>query len=329
MSDRKKDHIEMSFQSVPDGQMRLAGMAYEPMLSGHPSDDTILHKTFLGHEFQMPLWISSMTGGTDAAQQINQNLARACGEFGLGMGLGSCRPLLEGDARLADFDVKHLMGTAPLFTNFGIAQLEGLVADGALNRAIAVGDALQADGMVVHVNPLQEWAQAEGDRYHRPAIETISHLCEAYDGPVIVKEVGQGMGPASLSALLDLPIAAIELAGYGGTNFSLLERARQGASDGDITDSFSYIGHRVEEMIDHLNAMDQARNSAVEIIISGGVKDPLIGHVLMQRLKMNSVVGMASAVLTHAMGDYTVLQGHLRAMRAAFMMAKAFVKVEG
>ncbi|NNE29113.1 MAG: isopentenyl-diphosphate delta-isomerase, partial [Saprospiraceae bacterium] len=101
-SSRKKDHIEMAFQSqVETGQLDRR-FFYEPLLSGHPDPSEKLGMGFLGKKINAPLWVSSMTGGTKEAFVINRNLAKACNEFGFGMGLGSCRSLLYSDERLKD-----------------------------------------------------------------------------------------------------------------------------------------------------------------------------------------------------------------------------------
>lgn len=326
---RKKDHIELSFTSVPDHKIDMPDVTYEPLLSAHPEKNELVPQQFLGYEFGMPLWISSMTGGTEKAHHINHNLARACGEFQLGMGLGSCRPLLENDERFEDFNVKNLMNGAPLFSNFGIAQLEQVIEDNTLDGLVDVNTRLGVDGMVIHVNPLQEWAQPEGDRFKRPAIETIQALCEQIETPIIVKEVGQGMGPRSLQALLDLPITAIELAGYGGTNFSILENRRKYGDDIECdapSAAFGYVGHTAEQMIDYLNALNGVKQSDIEIIISGGIKDPLTGYVLKEKLQMNAIIGMAGNVLKHAVGDYEDLRAYLTEARECFAMAQAFIK---
>lgn len=327
LTSRKSDHIKMSADSVPDTRINLGKTTYEPLLNPHPTRDSDIGQIFLGYRFGMPLWISSMTGGTDHANRINHNLAKACGEFGLGMGLGSCRPLLESDDRFADFDVKGLMGESPLFANFGIAQLEQLIEADALNKVTDILKKLQADGLVIHVNPLQEWAQAEGDRYKKPALETIRTVCDSLDTQIIVKEVGQGMGPQSLKALLALPIAAIELAAFGGTNFSLLEhrRAKGDSHDNTPAESFAYIGHTAGDMIQYLNVLHAQSPTDKDIIISGGVKDPLSGHILRQSCALNSVIGMASGVLKHAMGDYDDLRAYLIEVKECLAMAQAFV----
>ncbi len=99
-----------------------------------------------------------MTGGTEMARHINRNLAEACAEFGLGMGLGSCRPLLEGNERFEDFDLRPIIGAdRPLYANLGVAQLEELFAAKEGQRIVDLVGSIQADGLIVHVNPLQEW----------------------------------------------------------------------------------------------------------------------------------------------------------------------------
>merc|ERR1712226_63170 len=100
---------------------------YEPLLSSHHCSSSALHTHFLGFDLKAPLWVSSMTGGTELANTINHNLAKAAGEYGFGMGLGSCRSLLTNDEFLSDFYVKPLMSDMPLFANLGIAQCEQLV----------------------------------------------------------------------------------------------------------------------------------------------------------------------------------------------------------
>src|SRR5690606_4544693 len=160
-------------------------------------------KTFLGKELRTPIWVSSMTGGTLMARTINHNLARACRDFGMGMGLGSCRSLLYSKEDLADFDVRSIIGDdLPLYGNLGIAQVEKLLMGRKTSHIDQLIDALRLDGLIVHINPMQEWFQPEGDPILQPPIETIRQLLEEADYPLIVKEVGQGMGRESLEALL-------------------------------------------------------------------------------------------------------------------------------
>lgn len=326
---RKKDHLDLTFKSRPESHTDLGELFYEPLFSGHPSTDQDISKKFIGQNFEIPLWVSSMTGGTQKAKSININLAKACKDFGMGMGLGSCRSLIDSDSRFEDFNIKGLMGTAPLYTNFGIAQLEQLLDSGKHNRVNEITKSLNADGVIIHVNPLQEWSQAEGDNYQRPAIDTIKAILGHSDYPVIVKEVGQGFGPKSLEALTSLPLSAIELAGFGGTNFTILEQARlTGANEGKRADQnyFGPIGHTCDEMIAWLNDMDPKQLKCNQFIISGGIKDPLAGHVLMNKLKFNSVFGMASTLLSYSMEDYEVLYKYMSNVREHLLMANSFLR---
>lgn len=332
--DRKKDHIDLTFKSRPEVQLDLRGLHYEPLFSPLPDKDTNNYQTnFLNFNFELPLWVSSMTGGTEKAKKINENLARACGEFKFGMGLGSCRSLLDSEKRLDDFDVKKYMDDMPLFTNFGIAQVEQLIAQNALDKILGVQDKLKADGLIIHVNPLQEWAQPEGDKINKAPIETIESFLEVTDIPVVVKEVGQGFGPRSIEALANLPLAAIEFASFGGTNFTLLEQTRHVAQDESISTpnkSFGQIGHTASEMVDFINHSDRSNWKCKNFIISGGISNTLKGHILKSRMPNDtkSVIGMASNLLKFSMGDYEILRRTIVQMKDEFELAKSFIVKE-
>src|SRR5687768_10434015 len=108
--DRKQDHIDLAFEANMANNRPDARFSYEPMLNAHPSADHDLSISFLGKSLKAPLWVSSMTGGTEMALDINRRLAATCARFGLGMGLGSCRPLLENLQRIEDFDMRDIIG---------------------------------------------------------------------------------------------------------------------------------------------------------------------------------------------------------------------------
>ena len=200
---RKGAHIELAQRSRSDARDVDQRFNYEPLFFAHPNSNDRWETKFLNSSFDYPLWVSSMTGGTEHALVINQNLARLCGEFKLGMGLGSCRALLDDHSRLKDFAVRPLLGEQPLFANIGIAQVEELLENGKLAKLEELVKITEATGLIVHINPLQEWFQPEGDRYRLPPVKTLARFLESATYPVIVKEVGQGMGPRSLKALLE------------------------------------------------------------------------------------------------------------------------------
>jgi isopentenyl-diphosphate delta-isomerase len=327
---RKKDHIEMAFASQVSSEELDNRFYYEPMLSGHPSGASESFP-FAGKTMRTPIWVSSMTGGTEKAALINRNLAMACTEFGMGMGLGSCRQLLDSDERLSDFDFRKVIGDdQPFYANLGIAQVEQLIAQKEVWKIERLLDKLQADGLFVHVNPMQEWLQPEGDMIQQSPVETIARLLEASSIRVIVKEVGQGMGKASLTALMQMPVEAIEFAAHGGTNFAMLELLRSEPQKQQAYQSLARIGHSAVEMVDMVNGI--LRNDAESIqcrqfIVSGGMKDFLDGYYAIEKIQANAVYGQASTLLKYAEKSYQELQTFLQAQIEGLKLAKAFLKV--
>lgn len=323
LAQRKGDHIELAEKARTQTSVVDMRFNYEPMFFTHPQSSDTWSQKFLGFQFDYPLWVSSMTGGTDHARVINENLARLCGEFKLGMGLGSCRSLLTDRSRLDEFKVKKFMGEQPLFANIGIAQVEELIVNNSENLIHEMVKMVEADGLIIHINPLQEWFQPEGDRFRLSPLETLKRFTEKASYKIIVKEVGQGMGPRSLKALLELPIAGIELGAFGGTNFTLLENMR---SEKDSTrEGFINVGHTALEMVEILNALP-LRNK--EIIISGGIRNMLDGFELKSKLKGNSVIGMASAFLEPAMSQYETLKEYFLCQREALLVAKTLLELK-
>ncbi len=176
MEKRKKDHIDLALKSQSSVIDHDERFNYEPMLKLHPKEDD-LSIQFLGKHMKNPLWISSMTGGTEYAKIINTNLAKACKEFGLGMGLGSCRALLESDEYLSHFDLRNIIGDEyPFYANLGISQIEQAITQNKVQQIVDMVNKLQADGLVIHVNPIQEWLQPEGDVLNQSPIDTIKNF---------------------------------------------------------------------------------------------------------------------------------------------------------
>ena len=328
---RKEDHIELAFDSQADGNQLDERFDYEPLLAAHPLPGSYGATDWGGKELQAPLWVSSMTGGTEKALIINQNLARAAGEFGLGMGLGSCRSLLYDDHRFSDFNVRPLAGDhVPIYANLGAAQTQRLLEDGDTVLIQQLVDALQLDGLIIHVNPLQEWLQPEGDRFTVSPLETIKEvLRELPDLPLIVKEVGQGMGPASLRELLRLPLLALDTAANGGTNFSKLELFRSDALARLAYESLTRVGHSGESMVRNINAIvaeDPTGVRCEKVIISGGVRTFLDGYYLTSLCSLPAIYGQASALLRHAREDYGSLQRYVATQIRGLELAKAYLR---
>ncbi len=331
LSRRKIDHIEMAFDAFISVDELDRRFTYEPLFCSHPGDDGAeLKKSFLGKTMDAPLWISSMTGGAKEAFMVNQVLARSCVKHGLGMGLGSIRPLLEDHVRFQDFNLRPILGASrPFYGNLGVAQIEASLENKKVQKIHDLVQSLELDGLIIHVNPLQEFLQPEGDRFKRPPIEVIEEFLELSPYKVIVKEVGQGMGPRSLTALGRLPLAAIELAAFGGTNFSKLELMRGDKSFSEAMENFTKVGHSAEEMITHLNKMIKSGDSECQnIIISGGVRSLLDGYYLMSKYKGPSVIGMASLFLKFAKKGEAELNGLITTSKKALSLARSVLVVK-
>ncbi len=330
MEERKKDHINLAFESQAFLQDIDRRFFYEPMLSAHPGNG-IPETYFAGKTLRLPMWVSSMTGGTRMAGTINRNLARACREFGMGMGLGSCRIIMNDDRHFPDFDMRDVIGDElPLYANLGINQLEIALRDKQLDLIEGLVEKLRADGLMVHVNPFQEWFQPEGDRLERPAIESVQALLEKVKFPVVVKEVGQGMGYESLKALLQLPLAAVEFAAFGGTNFAKVELLRSDPAQQELFDPLAKIGHDATQMLDMVNLIVDAQPDAVkckQLIISGGIKSFLDGFYLIKKSKLPAIYGQASGFLRHAQGDYSQLKEYVEYQIKGLKLAYAFLRI--
>ena len=330
---RKRDHIDLAFRSQVVRHELDHRFHYEPLLAAHPAPGSLPPLSFLNKNLRAPIWVSSMTGGTEWARTINHNLARACKDFGMGMGLGSCRSLLFSDDTLPDFNVRPLIGhDLPLYANLGIAQLEQLIEKGELWRVRQLLDKLQADGLIIHVNPFQEWMQPEGDRFQLSPLETIvAFLDQLKDVPVVVKEVGQGMGPESLKALFQLPLQAVDFAAGGGTNFAKLELLRSDAARQEIYTQLAHTGHTAEEMVGFTNDIAAELGDAIrcrQVIISGGVQGFLDGYYLIRKLRLNAVYGQASGFLKHARGTYEELYAYVEAQVRGLELAAAYLRVK-
>jgi isopentenyl-diphosphate delta-isomerase len=328
-TDRKLEHINRTHDSQTKLSEQDRRFIYEPLLAAHPENPD-LSINFLGKTMRTPIWVSSMTGGTGVARTINSNIARACREFGMGMGLGSCRKILFDKTDWDDFNFRDEIGDEqPFWANLGIAQVEELLLSGNIQAVVDLVGELRADGLIVHVNPLQEWFQPEGNRLKQSPLQTIRQLTGQVQLKMIVKEVGQGFGPESLRQLLALPLEAIEFGAYGGTNFSKLEMLRGDLQKLEASLPFAFVGQSASQMIDsiHLILKENPQPVCRQLIISGGIQNALDGYFLTSRSPLPSVFGMASAVLKHASESYESLAGFLENQIQVLSLANAYLKI--
>jgi isopentenyl-diphosphate delta-isomerase len=225
-SRRKRDHVHINLNRDVShrmtnglGQYRFIHRAL-PEINLTEVDTSV---TFLDHPLRAPLLISSITGGTPEAGQINARLAEAAQAAGIAMGLGSLRAALE-DPHLANtYRVRPWAPDILLFANLGAVQLNyGCDASHCL-RAVELAE---ADGLILHLNALQEALQPEGNTRWAGLLTKIEAVCRALPVPVIAKEVGWGIAEETARQLADAGVAAIEVAGAGGTSWSQVEMYR-------------------------------------------------------------------------------------------------------
>jgi isopentenyl-diphosphate Delta-isomerase len=209
--DRRKfyfDEIRLTHRALPEIDLK----AIDPSVE------------FMGKKLSFPLMISSMTGGSgEELKMINLNLAAAAEAEGVAMGVGSQRILFSEPSARASFDLRDVAPTALLFANLGAVQLNyGMTLD-QIRSAV---DALKADALILHLNPLQEAVQPEGDTNFYNLWKKIGDIVQGLDVPVIVKEVGAGISKADAERLIEAGVKIIDVAGAGGTSWSRIESAR-------------------------------------------------------------------------------------------------------
>ena len=325
---RKQDHIQLALSGKVSDLGQDQRFDYEPLLAAAPQPWEPF--TFLGKTFSAPLWVSSMTGGTQQAGSINRTLATVAGRYGFGMGLGSCRSLLYSREHLKDFALRKYLGDAlPLYANLGIAQVGSLVNEGRWEALADIVRMTETDGLIIHVNPVQEWLQEGGDVITEAPLDTIKRVLDKDLFPIIVKEVGQGFGPASLAALLDLPLQAIEFAALGGTNFGAIEQLRCTADSSPALSPLVHIGHSAAQMAEMVHAIRLKKQTACnEFIISGGIRTFLDGYYCLQKLKAPAVIGQASTMLRHALEGEAALSRYVEEQLHGLSFARTYLKIK-
>lgn len=266
---RKADHLRIASE---EGITHASGNglgAYRLRHRALPERDLAdveIGVTLLGRPLRAPLVVSAMTGGTPAAEAINARLLRAAAAHGIGLTLGSGRPLLDDPALRRTYTRTGAARPPLLLANLGAAQIRGRRGVDDARRLL---DLLGADGLSLHLNPIQEAVQPEGEPEFAGVADAIARLVGALAPlPVVVKEVGFGMAAEDVELLRDAGVAAIDVAGAGGTNWALIEGRRDGAAH-DVAAAFADWGIPTAE------SLAEARRVAPDlpIVASGGLRD--------------------------------------------------------
>src|SRR5215218_8396507 len=294
---RKADHLriaaEPGIEHTGDAGLERVRLRHRA-LPERDLADVSLRCELLGAVLGAPLLISAMTGGTDEAGVVNARLAAAAAEHRIALVLGSGRPLLDDPALLPTY--RPAGGPRPplLLANLGAAQVRG---PGAPQRAERLVELLDADGLSIHLNPVQEAVQPEGEPEFSGVVDGIAAVVERLaPRPVVVKEVGFGMDAEDVRLLAGAGVAAVDVAGAGGTNWALIE-GRRDTRAGAVAAAFADWG------VPTAAALAGARSAApaLPLIASGGLRD---GVDLAKSLALGAVAGgLARPFLLAARAD--------------------------
>ena len=224
METRKRRHIDVCLSEAVDYQTVTTGLERYRLpynaLTQTDLSSVDLATDFLGARLRKPVLIGAMTGGAELSGTINRNLAAAAQELGVGMMLGSQRIMLDNGSASSSFSVRDVAPDVLLIGNIGLAQLDEVVVPDLVKALDHVG----ANALAVHTNPLQEAMQHEGDTDFSGSISRLRDIAGSIGYPVILKEVGHGIGAAAAAELVDCPIAAVDVAGAGGTSWARVEQ---------------------------------------------------------------------------------------------------------
>lgn len=318
LSQRKSDHLDIVLRNASG--VRKCTSGFERWRFEHCAlpelhlDEVDLSTSLFGRTLQAPLLISSMTGGTQRATLINQNLARAAQTLGLAMGVGSQRVALESPATQGL--TRSLRDAAPdivLLANLGAAQIAGPQGRDFAQRAV---ETLAADALIIHLNPLQEALQHGGDRNWCGVLNAIQQTVEALPVPVVVKEVGNGLSVPVARQLAEAGVAMLDVAGAGGTSWAAVEGERAiSAHDRAVAMAFTDWGIPTAVALKDLH---QALPE-MPLIASGGIAN---GVEAAKALCLGaSLVGQAAGVLQSALISSDAVIAHFETMIAQLRVA--------
>ena len=226
ISTRKSDHIRINLEEDVRSKLTSGLERFRFIHQALPElnlEEVDLNLDLFGRRLKAPLLISSMTGGTEEARQINLTLAEAAQATGIAMGLGSQRAAIDHPELIPSFQVRQVAPDILLFANLGAVQLNYQYG---LQECLRAVEMIEADALILHLNAVQEAVQPEGNTHFAGLIHKIEAVCKALPVPVIAKEVGWGFSERAARLLSDAGVAVIDIAGAGGTSWSQVEMHR-------------------------------------------------------------------------------------------------------
>jgi isopentenyl-diphosphate delta-isomerase len=269
---RKNDHIRINLENDVNSGLTTGLENYRFTHCSLPElnlDEIELGSNFFHKHLRAPLLISSMTGGTQQAAEINRTLAEAAQITGIALGVGSQRAAIEHPELAETFQLRSVAPDVLLLANLGAIQLNYGFGIDECQRAV---DMIEADALILHMNAMQEAVQMGGNTNFTGLVNKIEKVCRLLSVPVIAKEVGWGFSVEDVHRLVNAGVAAIDVAGAGGTSWSQVEMHRaQSESQARLAATFIDWGIPTAEAI--LNVKQTAPE--LTIIASGGLRNGL------------------------------------------------------
>jgi isopentenyl-diphosphate delta-isomerase len=271
ISRRKREHVDIALNRDVAFRDKTSGFeAWDFVHCALPEasfDEIDSGIEFLGRSLSFPFMVSAMTGGFKGAADINRRLAEVCQAEKVALGVGSQRQSFENGRHLETFRVvRRLAPDIPVVGNIGASEIARLADFAPIERMV---DLVAADAMAIHLNPLQELLQPEGNRDFRGVLDAIGRLTAALSVPVIVKEVGCGISADTARRLAEAGVSWIDVAGAGGTSWTGIESHRGGGRR-RLAGAFWDWG------IPTAVSIGMARSAAgIRVIASGGIRNGL------------------------------------------------------
>lgn len=317
ITQRKQDHID---HLLRDHEIERAQSGFDAIQLNHRGlpelDFNQLDSAtqLLGKTLSLPLLISSMTGGgADNLVNINRHLAQAAESQQVALAVGSQRAMIQDPNARKSFELRQYAPSIPLLANLGAVQLN---TGFGVDEAEAAVEILQADALILHLNPLQELIQPEGDRNFAGLADKIHQLAQKLTVPIVLKEVGCGLSPADIQLGLDAGIQYFDLAGRGGTSWSRIEAHR---AQSDLGMLFQDWGITTPQ------ALQLARpyQNQAKFFASGGIRNgiDMVKSVIMG----GCVCGLAAPFLTPAIESTHAVEQKLQQLKQEFQVAQFLV----
>ncbi len=293
ISQRKKDHLQLCLKEEVMFKTKTNGLEnYE--FEHNALTEVVFNKidlstSFLSKKISYPFLISCMTGGTDKAEKINEQLAIAANILNIPIGVGSQRSALGNKSHHSSYRVvRQTAGKVPVLGNIGAAQIAKL--KNIIDEIKLLIDLIEADAMVVHLNPLQELLQPEGEPDFKGLLKNLEKICSKIHVPIIVKEVGSGISKSVAKKLVDIGVDGIDVAGAGGTSWAAVELMRKNEEDIFFREwglPTSYCIRTVNEL---------KKNSRFTLIASGGINN---GVDIAKSIALGADLAASARIILH------------------------------